>query len=232
MKIALVALMFSYQIQAFKTDFDHVNPGCPENSTCSVEMGQYFQRFTKILTQSLKRQNLFKKEQGIPFRVWTTPNSKNKKLEYVEWDSRCKNHQIPDQKIYTAIVKTKQLNEHALKKHIILRKALLVDGTKYQEYRVPRGDSPLYLDGRQLVYQKSYQGQYYGLSITRKGMLTLVKPQTPKRYARRVKCTPEQEQAFAPHLKPKNLYSYAYCLHLWNIKKKVMETMILGRDCD
>lgn len=217
------------------TKFDHIHAGCPENSSCSKEMGAYYERFRQVLkSKSLKKQKQFLKKEGIPFATWSRPpkkeSSKKNFQNFIEWDSQCANHH---KKIFMAQVKARSLRQLKDSEQFIVRKALIENKPgDYTLYHVPRGVGPLYLNGQDLIYLKYFEGLYYGLSINRKGKLSIVQPQTPSQYTMNVDCGAKLTKAFKDLGMTSPLYTYSYCLNVWNEKTKRMHKMILGRDCD
>ena len=215
--------------------FDHQNLGCPENSTCSAEMGRYFTKWSNLIEKStLKQKEAFRKNNGIPYPVWSRALAPTSKVtrHYIEWDSSCPNHQLKGQKIFDSLIKTSNLNELKRHKHIIVREGILLNrDNTLQTYPSPRGDLPLYLEGNKIVYQHSIFGSYYGLSVKSNGSFSFTETKTPKKYPRTVKCPNVLVEAFKKKKYPKNLYKDYLCQQLWNIKDKNTQIIIFGKTC-
>ena len=221
---------------------DHINEGCPTNSSCLPQTGKRYKQWVDLLKKkSLKGARRwrtlenFRKKNGIPLEVWSFPQAE--KIEgLIHWDGHCPNHNQKGHKIQITLALTKNFIELAKlereKKIYIPRAFLLEMSGTIKEYLVLRGSGPLYLDGDALVYIKETEGAYYGLRIESQGRLSVIPPQTPNHKSQSVECPKALNERFAGHTTPKKLYQGAYCRSFWNQKKKIYQTMIFGWSCN
>ena len=221
---------------------DHINEGCPTNSSCLPQTGKRYKQWIDLLKKkSLKGARRwttlerFRQKNRIPLEIWSFPQAE--KIEnLIHWDGHCPNHNQKNNKIQMALALAKNFTElgklERERKIYIPRSLLLETSGTTQEYFVLRGSGPLYLDGNALVYIKETEGVYYGLRIEPQGTLSVVPPQRPSYQSQEVKCPKVLNERFARHSFPKQLYQGTYCRSFWNKKKKVYQTMIFGWSCN
>lgn len=223
----------------------HYNEGCPTNSTCTKEMGRRYKKWSKALrtnahskkiTKALER---FRKKNGIPFEVWITKTDKHHP-DLIAWEGNCNYHNREGEKkikIGVAMIKNiDDLNGLEKEKIIATRKLyrLNVTGNKVTRYRIPQNDTPLYLDGDNLIYQRSEDGIYFGLSITPAGKLAIVDTITPPEFPKSLACPKLLKEAQKDHPEDfeQEIYAGVYCQKTWNRSRKKFETLLLGWSCD
>jgi hypothetical protein len=228
----LFALMLSSHAKDPLSLFDHENPGCPENSTCSKEMGLFYERWTKTITKKEKALNNFLRAEGMPFSVWTRPTTNKAKKWLIEWDSPCSNHRDADNKrlFNTSYIKVKNLKNFKDQKEYVIREIIRQNASKVVIYKAPRHDLPSYTDGENLIYDQFHEGHYYTLKINDQGKLSIVGKRTYKS-SRHKDCTPELIKAFRSRNYPKGLYQYHSCRKLWDVKTKTWQNIIYGKAC-
>jgi hypothetical protein len=222
---------------------DHFNQGCPANSECSPEMGKLFKSWTDSLNNfgNEKSGHLllerFRQANGVPFEVWTTSKA-TAKDRVIFWDSPCQEHNLENQEkigIGMVMVKNlKELQELAKENKIYLRYLKLYQSDKktIKTYQTLRGETPLYIENDQLIYQKVEEGQSYGLSVGLDGKLKIVTTQEPKDYPRLIDCPKELEEEANKILTPKNLYAGFYCQRTWNKSTDKFDTLMVGWSCN
>ncbi len=240
------------QVQANfkKEDFkpymlDHYNEGCPTNSTCTKNMGMLYKKWSQALSNaSLQKNNTkiledFRKSAGIPFEVWVTQTQKHQS-NLITWEGNCNYHNREGEKkikIGVALIKNiDDLLEMEKSKSIATRKLyrLNPNGNKITRYRIPQADTPLYIDGDELIYQRSENGIYYGISINPEGHLGIVDTETPREFPQSMPCPKVLKEAQSSHSEDfeKEIYAGVYCQRTWNSQSKIFETILLGWSCD
>lgn len=222
---------------------DHFNEGCPTNSECSPKMGTLYKRWTELVESfggkgyASKRLENFRMKNGAPVEVWVTEKGKASD-DLIFWDSPCKNHNLEEQpKIRIGLGFAKNLNElSSLEKEekLIFRFLRIYQGKgkPSKEIRTLRGDMPLYLDGEKLVFQKSIEGSYYGLSLDFSGKMEIIDPIKPPEFPNSLDCPKDFEEEIKEKTLTKNLYSGTYCQRTWNIKKNAFDILMVGWSCN
>jgi hypothetical protein len=241
------ALQENFKKEDFKPYMlKHYNEGCPTNSTCTVKMGLRYKKWsdilssiTKINQNKEKKLDQFRKKEGIPFEVWVKETDQHNP-NLITWESHCNFHNQEGKKkikLGTALIANiDDLNSLEKENTISSRKLYLLDdkNKKVTRFRVPQVDSPLYIEGDKLIYQRSENGHYYGLSISAAGNLKVMPPQTPQNYPKRIPCPEVLEKARLDHSEDfdPEIYSDFYCRNVWNTRNKKWNTILLGWSCD
>jgi hypothetical protein len=220
---------------------DHIYEGCPTNSSCLKEAGSRYQAWIEKLNRYSKRPNGWKsleeyrKKHGIPLEVWTLENGLNNK-ELIHWDSPCTHHnQKGQRKIMIGLGLGKSFGEliKKNKKSILVRRALLENHHGESiSYLIPRGETPLYISNKELIYIKSVEGNYFGLSVGSKGKVKIVPVTEPPKYPKTITCPPPLLQDFGDLSKDQKIYQGAYCQMLYNTTQNKYETMVFGWSCN
>lgn len=222
---------------------DHFNQGCPANSECSPEMGKLYKRWTDTLNNFGKEKEghrlleKFRQNNGVPFEIWTTKEA-DPKEGLVYWDSPCEEHNLegkPHYGIGFAMIKSlKDLKKLEDQKKIFLRTLTLSEGKgkSVTTYKTLRGETPLYIENGNLIYQKMDEGVSYGLSVGLNGDLKVVTTTTPKEFPQSVDCPQELIEAVKKISSPENLYSGHYCQRTWNASDKIFNTLMVGWSCN
>jgi|GEM_PF-1791314 len=220
---------------------NHFNEGCPANSECTPKMGKDYQSWIKFLTSTngLKKKvwmrDKFRKEKGIPFEIWLSEQQRADD-KIIFWDSHCRSHN-PDKgpKIRIGLAMVKHLNElKDYKENVYLRfiERFKDKGKAPQQYFGPRDETPLYLDGNELIYQRLLEGHTYGMSVSSLGALHIVPTISPKEFPQTIDCPENLVSSVTKKNLPKNLYSGIYCQRTYNIKTKKFETLLFGWSCN
>lgn len=212
-------------------------PGCPENSFCQKETGVHRTEWLDMLTKfeqnkiSEKEANrIIQQKSGIPIATWATEDGLKKPLAIL-WDSPCKQHKIPTNKIYIAVTFLKKM----LPKNNVLfhSPAVLLNEKKVpQSIMVPRGDAPLFITNGSLYYTQDDEGHFYGLLVSPSGQVSLTKTLSETHYPREVACTKEQIDIFSREVLSPNFFQGYYCKEIWNTKTKLYQSLLMGWSCN
>ncbi|MBC98316.1 MAG: hypothetical protein CME63_11235 [Halobacteriovoraceae bacterium] len=223
---------------------DHFNEGCPTNSTCTKKMGKLYKNWSQTLSSLSQNKKMneklesYRREKGIPFEVWVTQTEKHNP-ELITWEGNCNYHNREGHqkiKIGVALIKNiSDLNNLEEKNLIATRKIYrLGHGNKVIRYKVPQSDTPLYIAGDDLIYQRSENGIYYGLSINPEGHLGIIDTVSPPEFPKSMPCPKVLEEVKKDHPEDfeKEIYAGVYCQRIWNHSSKKMDTLLLGWSCD
>ena len=227
---------------------NHFNEGCPTNSTCTKAMGKKYKGWSETLSASasltktkdkLRVLDSFRKDVGIPFEVWVTQTQKHNS-ELITWEGNCNYHNREGEKKIklgvTFVKNIDDLNPLEEKQEIASRKLYRLDPStnKITRYRVPQNDTPLYIDGEELVYQRSEDGIYYALSINPEGYLGIVDAATPNEFPQSIPCPKILKEAQSDHGADfeKDIYAGVYCQQTWNKQSNSQDIVLLGWSCD
>jgi hypothetical protein len=175
---------------------------------------------------------------GIPFTQWVTQEGSSSK-ELIIWDSHCRNHNAEGRpKIHIGLQFINNLSEARAhdKKGLTHTRFIhiLEEDRTITKRQAPRLDTPLYLNGDQLIYQIELEGNYYAQSIDKSGKLKIVESITPKDYPRTIDC-PKALLESANQRKEKvtkNLYLGFFCQRTWNRQTGKHKTLLLPWSCN
>lgn len=234
----------SFTPEKFKPHMvDHFNQGCPANSECSPKMGRLYKRWTDSLNNFAKEKEgyrlleKFRKQNGVPFEVWTTSKAKPED-DIIYWDSPCEQHNLEEQEHFgigmVMVRNLKELDAKVKEGKVILRELKHSPGSGgvITSYSALRGETPLYIENNNLVYQKMDEGQSYGLSVSVKGDLEVVSTITPKEYPQSVDCPKDLEELGQKSQAPKNLFGGFYCQKTWNKTTGALDTIMVEWSCN
>ncbi len=221
---------------------DHIHEGCPTNSSCLPQTGKHYKQWIDLLkkksfrgTRPWMKIDRFRQKNGIPLEIWSFPLGE-KTEGLIHWDGPCANHNQKGHKIQMALGLAKnfaELEQLEKKGKIHIPRAFMLTASDtIKEYFVPRGSTPLYLDGDALAYIKETEGVYYGLKIRPQGKLAILPPKQAQHQAQSVECPKKLNERFARHARPQMLYQGSYCRSFWNQKSKIYQTMIFGWTCN
>lgn len=192
-------------------DLIHENPGCLENSICSLENGK---KITKWNAASDKLEGLkgFKKKFGLPIQVLVS-QADIKTLDPVLYTSRCNLHNPKDtnKKIYKGIL---FLRNDPKSSAIILPK--VKNHTTGKEFNVPYGDQPLFIKDNKLFLSSDFESKDFSISITTSGKWTLqkIEPNMLEKSVR-LKESIDCKKSFAPD----KYFTSSYCTNIWNFSQ-------------
>jgi len=224
---------------------DHFNEGCPTNSTCNKDMGKLYQKWMQTLSATsdskikVKKLEDFRKMAGIPFEIWLTQTDKHHP-KLISWEGNCNYHNREGhKKIKMGISFISNIDDLATlekDKVISIRKLYRLNSNtnKIIRYQTPQADTPLYVNGDDLIYQRSESGIYYGISISPEGYLSIVDTLTPLEYPESIPCPKTLKQAQIDHPEDfeTEIYAGVYCQKTWNSQSKDFDILLLGWSCD
>lgn len=234
----------NFQESQFKSHMvNHYNEGCPSNSECSATMGKLYKRWVDSLDNfSTEKEGhrlleKFRKNNGVPFQLWTTSKAKAQE-GIIFWDSPCEEHNKENQEHYgigfVMVKHLKDLNDLKKKNLVHLRflKLLQEENSPILEYEALRGETPVYIDGEKLVYQKLEEGNSYGLSVQTSGELHVVPTKVPPEYPRSIDCPKALVDSLDKKKMPQHLYSGVYCQRTWNMSRKKFDILMVPWSCN
>ncbi len=231
---------------------NHYNEGCPTNSTCTKSMGLRYKEWSSTLSSTVGMKKgkekdkekarileSFRKEKGLPFEVWVTESEKHHP-DLILWEGNCNYHNREGhKKIQLGVTFIKKLDDlNVLEKMGVLASRKLYHlnpaTNKITRYRVPQNDTPLYMDGEEMIYQRSEDGIYYGISINPEGYISVVDTISPDEFPRSIPCPDLLNQAQGDHPEDfeKDIYAGVYCQQTWNKQTKSLDIILLGWSCD
>lgn len=222
---------------------DHFNEGCPTNSECSPELGILYKRWSELAKNftgknyAPERLENFRTQNGIPIPLWITEKG-TPKDNLITWDSPCRDHnKEKEEKIRIGLIfvdHLKKTQSLVKDKKVILRFLQIYQGEKTppKEILSLRGETPLYFDGDQLVYQLSIEGSYYGMSLSQDGALKIVDTVKPAEFSESMECPKIMTESLKKKEITKNLYSGFYCKRIWNVRSNKYEIIQVGWSCN
>lgn len=217
----------------------HMNKGCQQNSSCTIELGKLNLEWNEALKSRKQSQlNKFQEKYGLPISFWTT-EKENKTM--VTFDSRCSKHRVKDKEIYEATMFIKSSNELLKNKKILPNLAIRErDG---QSYFIPRKSLPVLLKDNALVFNQDHEGAFYTLHVfsnkshsknnnEKKKNHYLATFKTPTATdIREAQCPKELREKFISKLSNPRLYQSTFCKDIWNQNTKSYERFIFGWSC-
>tara|TARA_R110002072_G_scaffold64203_4_gene159586 strand:- start:25164 stop:25940 length:777 start_codon:yes stop_codon:yes gene_type:complete len=213
---------------------DHINKGCPNNSQCSKETGLKMQRWSKALRESkklgIRRLTNTAKKVGIPFDLWSRAKT-SKELKVITWDSSCPNHNLPDQQIFSATIFVKDIKDLMKFDDLVAPTLLLLKNKKIQQHYIPRDASPMFYDNGTIHYLMGNQGDYYGMKISSKGIISVNSIQKVSEYPQSKSCHPALMKKWKQTKAPKNLYKDVSCSSIWDAQAKKYIPILYGWTC-
>lgn len=204
-------------------DLAHENPGCPENSSCSEEMGRITGIFTDIL-KSKNNTNKLKKffdKYGLPLNHFT----RNTDKDTIFFSSRCRQHNPKEgEKTVEAFRYLKVLK---MTTEQIFEKVDILDDDL--SYYIPLRDTPYFIKNGKLVILKEFEDLSYYLSISSNGKITPIKPskddlKTAFKYSENILECPENKDL-------NNYFLGSYCRQIYNFDKKKVQVARIDWAC-
>lgn len=204
---------------------DHPFEGCPGGSRCTKKTGQ----IRKAWLDGLKNKKL--PNMNFPLTVWSHP-VKPVSTGLALWNSPCTQHNFEAKKIFLAEVMASDFKELAKQKNLIIGKTLLKMGDKkFEVYSIPRGEAPIYLSNKKMIYTLDMEGEYFTISIAKDDSLKIVKLQKPERFPENIACSEDMVSAFKKLSFPENLFKGTSCKSIWDTEAKLFRSIIYGWSC-
>lgn len=165
---------FSYE------DLSHENPGCPENSICSKEMGIKMKSWNKFI-MSLKKESTpgrkleaFRKKHGIPVTFLTTKES-SLSIDPIFFHTRCQKHKSKEaeQVIYKG---TQFFRNNPNTKFAMFDKVEVLNEGQSSTFELPYEELPILIKDKMLIVPRDYDNVYYHLGVDKKGKWKIITP--------------------------------------------------------
>ena len=198
--------------------------GCPYDSYCTSAVGAQFRHWQAYLRKHRGAElEKYRQQHGIPFPAWSF--SKDIK-QTIAWDSICAAHNNPAHPIYQVTHFTKNLR--TLPSEIVNDVAFLQQ-TKSNIVSVPmpRGETPSYIDGTDLVFVRDEDGVYYFLQISSNGALKVISSLLSQAPSETVPCPPE----LISHFKKSEIHQNYWCKSLQNVQNKQKQIVLMPVRC-
>ena len=218
-----------------------LHKGCPGNALCSRESGELRLRWKELLMKSRKHPKrteqleAFRRRHGIPLEAWTpktrtAPSEQGdgkakRPLPGVHHDSLC-----PDSPWMLSEIFAPDLTKLT---QAIPRQGHLLKKNSIETWILPRGDVPLYENNKRLYYNRLFEGEYYGISIGRKGDIRMEKlpgPKKPYDFPETTPCPQKLLDYFAKKNPSTRPDSHPRCLRLPSTSQSPL-ILLLGKEC-
>ena len=205
----------------------HINKGCPENSSCTKEMGQLYFQFTKALEKGGDSLNKFTRKSGFPLRMWTKKKNSKKEITY---DSKCFHHR-KKKLIYESIkfIKNhKDLNdEKDFLKHIYM--------SSDKTYITSTNAIPSYTTNDTLISYIEFNDKFFEVRSLANGsfefQLKNVKTKSPRNITCPSSLVEKFKKSLESHSNFEGVYKSHYCKEIYNLSQKKYITYITGWSC-
>ncbi len=188
-------------------DFEHENPGCPENSDCTENMGKQRTKwldFTKkIDSKKIKEAELvkqleeYRKIEGLPVSFYTNNQAMNR-FSPIIFESACAHHNpkkkddqilmaeafMVDTKNQEATIKLMDTTHKIPLGELVTLDTIYLYSAKnpkgYLKFQIPRGEKPIYVQGDEVTLLREQGDLYYGLAIKTDGSWRVTSIKTRK----------------------------------------------------
>lgn len=216
---------------------------CPPNAWCgskALKAQAAWAQASKAPPAVTSWANLGKKY-GFPIEVWAVLAKDGPQdgrtapadlpSNFIGWDSPCRHHQQSPKLILKGHSFVQNLKQ--LAPHLVSGSAQSIDGQgKIHTWAIPAGETPILLDGTNLIFTLAFEGQYLHLKINEQGQLTSGKWQLQGKRPREVKCPPALAQKFSPLKNEVALYQEGFCKEIWNLATHSFQTLLFAWACD
>lgn len=154
-------------------DLEHENLGCPNNTTCSKELGLKYNEFIKALSRARGKNNFtsylnnLSLKDGFPFKFLYKGILDEKK--YITWDSRCDFHKkkLKEESIFVGMSFFKKLEN---KEGRIFTQSKF----KNENFTLPLETYPLAIKNKELIVPMDINDVYFYLSIKANGEFSVI----------------------------------------------------------
>jgi hypothetical protein len=216
-------------------------PGCPENAYCQKDAGIARQAWLNELEKFGKNnisENEFNKflqnSNGVPIAAWASEEA-GVLPRIMMWDSPCAQHKKEASKFYISEIFRKNLLETELKNFTTLyfSKAIGLDNyNKPFSMTIPRGDTPTFIENGYYYFLRVDEGKYYGLRISKEGLIKISKVETIKEVPKEAVCVKEQVDLFVRMAPSPTFYQGYTCKDIWDKTSKSYRPMLFGWSCN
>ncbi|MBC7427320.1 MAG: hypothetical protein H7336_01830 [Bacteriovorax sp.] len=217
------------------------SPGCPENAYCQKATGIVRQQWLDELEKFGKNKisesdfnKILQNSNGVPIANWAAEEA-GVLPRIIMWDSPCKQHKNEASKFYISEVFRKNLLSSELKElsTLYFSKAVGVDSNKkIFTMTVPRGDTPTFSENGYFYYLREDNGKYYGLRISKEGLIKVSKVEVIKETVKEAVCLKEQVDVFMREAPSPTFYQGYTCKDIWDKTSKSYKPMLFGWSCN
>lgn len=223
-------------------DLAHENPGCPENSICSPQMGKKMEKWNSFVKglggvdapdnkiEPAKKIEAFRKKHGLPVPFLAKEDSIIA-LDPILYNSRCTAHNPKNKK--NTLFKALQFFRNDPETAAAMFDPVFVyekDETSGKVYRTPYEEPPIMIFNQSLIVPREHENLFYYMSISPKGEWKVVEP-TKARLKRALSVSenadcPEDESA-----SPGENHLKFYCKRIWNADTEKAQLVRLAWSC-
>ena len=218
--ILFFAISFSHASNLGSHIIDHKYPGCPTNSACTIENGVLFSKWNSLFKKKGSVTN-FKNGHGIPLSSWGVQENAP---EYVHWDSACE--MVRKNKIYPAQIFLKSIKNG---KNYYFPKVHLSNN---RSYLIPRGETPIAIDGKKLHFNLESDGNYFSMQVFPDGVLDFKQVTAPENFPKRIECPKNLIQKALSDSMFQKTYEDYFCKAIWDMQSKRYISAIFGKTCN
>ncbi|MFT6630184.1 MAG: hypothetical protein ACJAS4_000118 [Bacteriovoracaceae bacterium] len=211
----------------------HEIPGCPINSSCSVNSGKAivnWEKFLKTINEKnkVKKLKTYLKKHGLPLDFLTKKETKIS-LDPIMWNSRCEIHN-PKNRHQNIFKGRKFLKTISKSEHMIFTPITVYNGKTELKYLIPYQDQPVLIKNGKIVTIKDYDDFYYQLAISNEGEISIENiPPSTIRFAHDKKLT--EFKCPTEMLIDNTYFKKSYCQKIYDLDKKKLVTIQYGWSC-
>ncbi len=212
-------------------DFDHEHKGCPMNTTCTKELGDFRNEIKRLVkAKNFLELNRLKSKVGFLFPLWLKPNVKSTRS--ISWDSACPHHQ-KERKYQLALVPLMNFGTLSASdaEEIFFPYMYLEENSLYTRYQTLRSSLPIFLDGSDFYYAEEIDGNYYGIKVSKNGSYEVIPSPEIIEPSRYVECPQNLQEITKEEKLESSPYTQFYCKEIWNKKTKKFQRVIMPYSC-
>lgn len=236
-------------------DFEHNNPGCPENSECDPVMGHQM-RGWKTLTKRLallppqksaeasRELEEFRKSRGIPVEFYTNKKSQQG-FRPLFFHSHCREHnpKVQENRILKGVAFLKGLSsekatvwrdqtqiEVPVGELLIPQPVIAYFPSGKTTYALPIDDQPLFIRDKALHVLREEEGFFFVLRVTSEGEWSIPTVDLTNLSSWEDKRESTACPVAKDEKKPPKEFNLSFCKSIWNedLKKTVVVKMHVG----
>tara|TARA_Y100000780_G_C13695797_1_gene421848 strand:- start:12714 stop:13373 length:660 start_codon:yes stop_codon:yes gene_type:complete len=207
-------------------DLAHENPGCPENSICSKEMGEKMKKWSSFMESTdhsnAKSIETFRAKHGLPVSFLVEKQG-ILGIDPILYNSRCRHHN-PKDKNKVVYVGTQFFRNNPKSEYVNFDKAWV----DKEEYELPFEDVPLMIKDKKLVITRVYENKFFHLGIAKTGewkVMNLSKKEINKAMQTLESTNCKEQQA------PGRFHLKTFCKSIWDADLKKSRVVRLSWAC-
>lgn len=218
---------------------------CPENSRCSSKGAEAFRAWSDSLNNKhmidKKVLQHLEKRYGIPLNFWSTKKIIEKEksdLSLLTWDSACPNHQkegfeIGISKIFITNFSPPELKKLEQQGFITDLAIIKIAPKKFLSWKVPRGDTPLYLNKNGGLFISDLLGTYFYYRLTKTGIKIMSDDKKSHQIspAISINCPEDLKNKYHEELPDGTLFTSSFCKSIWDDDAKTYRAVIFSKAC-